>query len=699
MQFKQFFRSYSLLTQLVVSYLLLAVLTAIAVGLPAILTLRGQLQRQVWTQVENGRKTTQSSLAAWQTELNQLATLTSQRPTLQQLAGSADDTRLIRYLNTLKTGAGVDLVAVCGLDGDVVGISGVIVSENLCTGWSKEGFYIAQNGALPVAWLLSGQQLPSETGSFGFVVIGKQIDQKFLTALYQQTGFEQMILFHGQPLATSLHESASFQPAGDQSLLKQPTNSQYSLSGRQVILNVGQNTYYGIQFPYDQAGVEMVSAIPVDEILLTQQRLSRNFVYSILLIAAAGSLLGVIIARGIIRPLKRVEKAAIALKKGNLSTPISLDIHVKEVSHVAQTLDDTRSALLNTLQELNRQKAWTEHLLESIVEGIVTLDDRGRVMFFSQGAERVMGLQQESVLGRRCDDVIYPAEEKSRFSDFIPAPGQRSKVVVRRSDQQLVTLSITGAKFTMPEISKDRVVLVLRDVSDEEGMRRLLGDFLANVTHEFRTPLSALAASIELLMEQLPDLSTNEVFELLNPIQLSIFGLQTLIDNLLEGASIETGQFKVVPKPVQIEEIIYKNTGLLEPLVKKYHQYLTVSIPGALPPVRADVRRTSQILVNLISNAIKNSPEGGEITVQVSREEGFLCVEVADRGLGIPARVLPGVFARYMHFPVAEGRSETGAGLGLSVVKAIAEAQGGQVGVKNQPDGGAVFWFTLPVIA
>jgi len=179
----------------------------------------------------------------------------------------------------------------------------------------------------------------------------------------------------------------------------------------------------------------------------------------------------------------------------------------------------------------NQQRAWTDHLLDTIVEGIVTLNHLGRITFLSYGAERITGLRQVDAIGRSCDELFIPAVQITRFSDFIPPPGGRSKVVLRLVDQQLVTLAISGAKLT--KTRNDRVVLVLRDVSDEEGLRLLLGDFLANINHEFRTPLSDLAASVELLHDQLPDLSIEECSELLNSIQLGVFGLQTLIDNLL----------------------------------------------------------------------------------------------------------------------------------------------------------------------
>ena len=235
---------------------------------------------------------------------------------------------------------------------------------------------------------------------------------------------------------------------------------------------------------------------------------------------------------------------------------------------------------------------------------------------------------------------------------------------------------------------------MLRDVSSEESIRRLLGDFLANITHEFRTPLSALAASAELLLDQLPDLEPDELVNLLNNIHLGIFNLQTLIDNLLEGASIETGRFRVSRQPSDLQAIIQETCRSLSPLAAKYGMEIEVEINGDLPPVMADSRRTSQVLVNLISNAIRWA--AGSKTIMVSAVHGPDGVEVSvsDHGPGIPLEQQAGLFHPFPNSQAKTGLQQ-GAGLGLSVVKAIVEAQGGSVGMRDRPGGGATFWFTL----
>jgi signal transduction histidine kinase len=246
-------------------------------------------------------------------------------------------------------------------------------------------------------------------------------------------------------------------------------------------------------------------------------------------------------------------------------------------------------------------------------------------------------------------------------------------------------------------VGKANWVVSIRDVSNEEAMRGLLGEFLANITHEFRTPLTALAVSIELLLDQLPDLKQEELRELVVSNHLGVLSLQNLIDNLLEGASIEAGRFQVFPRPVDLPDVIHEATQVMQPLMDKKHLQLQLDLPEGLPLVQADPRRTSQVLVNLLSNAIKWGPRDTAIYLYAEVSGSCVKVSVADQGPGIAPEHKGELFVRFGHVQSNDGRAEYGAGLGLSVVKAIVESQKGQVGVEDRTGGGVIFWFTIPL--
>ncbi|MBN1666140.1 MAG: hypothetical protein JW862_03605, partial [Anaerolineales bacterium] len=242
------------------------------------------------------------------------------------------------------------------------------------------------------------------------------------------------------------------------------------------------------------------------------------------------------------------------------------------------------------------------------------------------------------------------------------------------------------------------IALVFRDISEEEAVRRLLGHFLANVAHEFRTPLTALAASIELLMDQAGDLSPDELRELLTNLHLGTLGLQTLVDNLLESASIEAGRFHVTPRASDLGQIIAEASQTMRPLLEKYGQHLVINLPVSAPLVKADPRRIIQVLVNFLGNASKYGPPEAEIEIDVTTTPTLARVAVADHGPGIPAEGRRDLFQRFVFPEKSSQTAQAGAGLGLSVVKAIVEAHAGQVGVEDRLGGGSVFWFSLPLV-
>lgn len=679
----------SLSVQMILSFIALVLLTAAAAGLPAIWLIRGQLGRQAWAQVEQGSLSAQALYEAKQNELQSLATLTAQRPTLRELLANGEQETLSAYLRTLQEGSGLDLVLVCDTGQQARAQAGEEVPGDLCTPGTHSGFHVVPAEPSPRAWLVATHSLVGEADdSLGRVFVGLALDDDFAVEMRAQTGLEHTLLVDGQMVATSL-------TARQEMPCAIPDDASLD-GGRQNTFSVDGHPYYATCLSLDEAGLQAEMALDVTDVAATQTRLIWILVGSILAVAALASLLGIFMARRIGRPLTHLAEAADAMSQGDLDTPLSIEARVREVTLVAYALEGAREDLKQSLAELRREKAWTDHLLEAIVEGIVTLDRQGHITFFSHGAERITGWTRDEVLGRGCDRVFKPLETDASFSQLMPAAGRREKIPVELRDGRQAILAITGARLLPPEGGAARVALVFRDISEEEAIHRLLGHFLANVAHEFRTPLSALAASVELLLDQAPDLSAPELEELLNSLHLGVLGLQTLIDNLLESASIESGHFAVHPRPSNLGEIIASAIHTMQPLLDKRDQRLVVELPAAIPVVRADPRRTAQVLVNLLSNASKYGPDEAEIKIAATLRGEWIRVTVTDTGPGVPPEFHKDLFRRFVQPALGGEKAQVGAGLGLSVVKAIVEAHGGEVGIDGHADGGSIFWFTLP---
>ncbi len=683
---------HSLPIQMILSFVALALLTAAAVGLPSHFLMRSQLQHQAHDQVRQGVLATQALYAATQSRMEDLATLTAQRPTLRTLLAAGRQDELLSYLAALQPALDLDLVLVCTSEGDVAAQTGAVLTADLCAGDAAPGVQALAGSSGPRAWLLAEEPVRDESGQqVAGVWVGTELDGELLALLRAQTGLEQTILVGGQPLASSL--------AGRPS-----SPALVNRGGEPPWLAVDGRAFYTDSFPLGAGDLQAEVALDIADLGATQTELGWALAGSILVAVAVASLLGIYLAGRISSPLERLAQAAGAMGQGStpgelataLEGPLAVETRVREVAQVALALEATRHDLQRSVTQLQQEKRWIDHLLESIVEGIVTLDRHGTITFFSHGAERITGWPRDQVLGRACDAVFKPVEAEGPFSTLIPPPGQRRKISVELSDGRQAILAVTGARLMPPERGEALVALVFRDISEEEAVHRLLGHFLANVAHEFRTPLSALAASVELLLDQAPELSPGELEELLVTLHLGVLGLQTLIDNLLESASIETGHFRVYPRPCRVAAVIAEAVELMQPLLQKHGQRLVVELPAAMPVVQADPRRTVQILNNLLSNAIKYGPDDAEIEVCAAVDGTWVRLSVADRGPGIRMEGRKDLFRRFVHPAPDDSVAKVGAGLGLSVVKAIVEAHGGQVGVEGRAGGGSIFWFTLP---
>jgi PAS domain S-box-containing protein len=341
---------------------------------------------------------------------------------------------------------------------------------------------------------------------------------------------------------------------------------------------------------------------------------------------------------------------------------------------------------------------WQENLLDSLAEGIIVFDAQERIVFFSQGAARITGWNGGDARGRPLGDVLrLPERDRQRLTDFLAAPGYTRPLRLTVQGERPVILAVTGAR--LPAADGDQggeSALVLRDITDEETGRNLHSYFLAHISHEFRTPLSGLIASIELLRDEIGYLSPAEVDELLNSIHLSASGMKALVDNLLESVNIEAGHFTIHRRPTDLNQVFADVIHMMQPLLDRRKQLLSLTEPFQLPRVNADPTRLTQVMINLLSNASKYSPLEGTIDLTLRQQGDALRIAVADRGPGISPAEREELFKRFVRLN-ARDSEQAGMGLGLSVVKAIVEQHGGQVGVDERPGGGSIFWFSLPV--
>jgi len=340
-------------------------------------------------------------------------------------------------------------------------------------------------------------------------------------------------------------------------------------------------------------------------------------------------------------------------------------------------------------------KSWLETFIQVLYENVIFLDSNGRIASINQNARIALGWMSDPAMEPSCVEFLIPHTAEPRSPIEVVASENTRETISQIQEKELAVVEI--ARVGISTDNEEEIFFILHDVTEEKASDSLRFSFLGNITHEFRTPLSAINASVEVILEEIEDLSKSELSELLDSIHLSVSGLQTLIDNLLESISIEAGHFRVHKRPAQLDAVLVDAMRVMQPLLTRRRQQVVIHKPSRIPAIQADPTRLTQVLVNLISNASKYSPIGTQIELSLEETEGKrIRVTIADRGDGIPSEDKEQVFHRFVRLGNSDG-TQYGIGLGLSVVKAIIEEHCGEIGVEDRQDGGSIFWFTLPI--
>ncbi|MBP6786296.1 MAG: PAS domain S-box protein [Candidatus Promineofilum sp.] len=668
-------------SRLITVLVVLIVLTTLSAGAPAYLLARRQLERGAWERVDATRRATESLYGAALGRVVDLTALLSERPTLHRLIADGDRVALEFYLVAFREQSDLDLIQLCGDDGALITIE---LEADLCGLAPEAG--VALVAGRPV--LLARRPILGESASKagGAVVTGIRLDEEFLAQLSANTGVGQSVLAEdGRAIISTL-------PA-------EPVVATLVPDGWS--LNVAGVPYFAARFPLPQRAGDLYAevALPVANLMATERDALSILVAGSGLVALAGAVGGAWFIRRLTAPLGDLTRAAEQISGGALDAPIPRFAGPPEMATLSAALERSQGTMLEALAERSQARDWLNTLVQSVVEGVITFDTRGHVTFMSQGGEVMTGWTSAEAIGRPINDLLPPIEtgEGKTFLDHLPPAGEKREFETRTRFGKSLVLAATGARMVPPNSDTVQVALVLRDVTEEHALRNLRSFFLANISHEFRTPLSTLSASLELLMEQADDLTADDIRELLRPTHMSLLSLQTLIDNLLESSRIEAGMFALRRRPVALEEIILDALAIARPLLDRRGQSVAITEPAALAPVSVDRGRMTQVVVNLLSNASKYSPIGQPIDLRLERRGEVLRVAVADRGPGIAPEDRVNVFRRFVRLN-EEREEQQGMGLGLYLAKKVVEAHGGEVGVDGRAGGGAVFWFEVPAV-
>jgi signal transduction histidine kinase len=419
---------------------------------------------------------------------------------------------------------------------------------------------------------------------------------------------------------------------------------------------------------------------------------------SALTVAAIAGLAGVLYGRWLARPVVALRDVAERIGHGDFSTAMPA-IAPRELAALAGSMDEMRRNLVELTDTLRRREAEAQAVLSGVVEGVYAVDQERRIRYANAQVAALLGRPPGEILGQFCGDVLHahtspadrPCERNCPILAARHSPQSRARETLLLRDGSTHSAIIVSA----PPV-RGVQVQILRDETDLEAARRARDGVLGNISHEFRTPLAAQLAAIELLRDGLDGMSAAAQRELLANVERGVLRLMRLIDNLLESVRIESGQLSIRELAVDLPEVVVEACELMAPLLSQRGLEVEIDRAGIDTAVRGDPQRLGQVFVNLLSNAAKFAPEGSTIRIGGRALDAQIELWVEDEGPGVPGGSTGVIFDRFQRGLGTEPEAP-GLGLGLWIVKSIIERHGGSIRVERTAAARTRFILCLPL--
>ena len=415
--------------------------------------------------------------------------------------------------------------------------------------------------------------------------------------------------------------------------------------------------------------------------------------------ALAALLLAAFLSRRLARPIQEVTRAAEEIADGRFGQKVFTGAGGgSEVGRLARTFNRMSDRLAGQIAQLEQEQQQLRAILGGMVEGVVALDAEQRILFANDRAGQLLdfavaGFTTEGAVGRKLWDVVRQRGLLDLVSKALTRPEpQRSEM----NWNALASRSITVHAARLPGNPPRGAVLVVHDTSELRRLERLRQEFAANVSHELKTPLTVIKASVETLLEGGAADDPVHCRTFLERVAEQSERLHRLILDLLSLARIEAGSETFVLQNVAVDEAIEDCLDRQRPRAEAKNQTLEVANRPHDLWAWADEDAVGEILDNLIDNAVKYTPVGGVIRVRCWGEDDWACLEVIDNGIGIPAPDLPRIFERFYRVDKARSRELGGTGLGLSIVKHLVQSMRGSITAVSQVGQGTTFSVRLP---
>lgn len=394
-------------------------------------------------------------------------------------------------------------------------------------------------------------------------------------------------------------------------------------------------------------------------------------------------------AKTLTEPIKILTRKAKEMAEGHLDTKIDVKSN-DEIGQLTESFNHMAEELNQMLLTISGEKNKLETVITHMADGILAFDRKGHLIHANPAAHTMLDMTDKE---QYFYDIFKRNGIELSFDEFLTMkPGYIKQHLMLVKDKY-----INGcfATYGRKKGESDGVIIVLQDVTEQKELEEMRKEFVANVSHELRTPLTTVKSYAETLLDGAVD-NKDLALSFLQVINNEADRMTALVQDLLELSRLDNKQVKFNLKSVNIAQLIIKSVEQHQILAQKKNQNLGYSITNEKIIINIDPERIQQVLSNVISNAIKYSPEEAKINVSLSEEEDFVVVKVTDTGFGIPESDLPRIFERFYRVDKARSRQMGGTGLGLAIAKEIMEHHKGKIYAESEYGKGTTITMKFP---
>ena len=416
-------------------------------------------------------------------------------------------------------------------------------------------------------------------------------------------------------------------------------------------------------------------------------------VWPIFLLGTAVSLaLAWLLAERSTQPIRRLTAVLRRFAAGDTEARI-LPTTRDEVGELIATFNQVRDQYSERVGHMEGELQRLSTVLYLMADGVLMTDSYGKVQLINPAALRILNITHEMALGHSFAEVVY----QHQLIDLWQKCRQTRREETAAIEMPRRGVFVQAVISPFQEDGRVGCLVILQDLTRVRQLETVRRDFISNISHELRTPITALKALVETLEDTALD-DPPMARRFLSKAAGEVDAMGQIVQELLTLSHIESGQVPLRLQPTLVSDLILPPSERLLPAAQRKSIELIIDLPLALPPVLVDVDQVEQVLRNLLHNAIKYTREGGRIVVSAVRQGDMVELAVRDTGIGIPEHDIPRIFERFYKADRARQREQIGGtGLGLAIAKHIIQIHGGDISVQSREGEGSVFYFTLPV--